>query len=103
MEVVHALMFHLKVPKTFWIDVMSITFFLINQIPPSIYNNHVPHFTLFLSQPLFTLPPCFFFFCCIHFVQDVRPRISKFDHCALKCIFLGYPDHKKGYKCFALN
>ena len=39
-------------------------------------------------------------FGCTCFVRDVRPHVSKLDPKSLKCIFLGYFQVQKGYRCY---
>lgn len=39
-------------------------------------------------------------FGCVVFVHLHKNQRTKLDPCAVKCLFLGYGVHKKGYKCF---
>ncbi|KAJ7972159.1 Retrovirus-related Pol polyprotein from transposon TNT 1-94 [Quillaja saponaria] len=46
----------------------------------------------------FVVPPKVFD--CVCFVHEHGKNISKLDHRALKCIFIGYSATQKGYKCY---
>ena len=39
-------------------------------------------------------------FGCVCFVKDNRQMVGKLDPRAVKCIFVGYSDTQKGYKCY---
>lgn len=87
LEVARALLFHMNVPKYFWADVVH-TAFLVNRLPLSILNGHIPYFVLSPPQFLFPIAPKIFG--CTCFVEDVRPRATKLDQRSLKCAFVGY-------------
>ena len=67
-------------------------------MPSSVLNWDNPYHILFLNKPLFPIEPRISG--CTYFVRDVRPQVSKFDHKSLKCIFLGYSQVQKGYRCY---
>ncbi|CAA0838993.1 Unknown protein, partial [Striga hermonthica] len=46
----------------------------------------------------FTLQPRVFG--CSVFVHIPKIHRSKFDPCSLKCVFVGYGTHQKGYRCY---
>ena len=78
--------------KHFWVDVVSTACFFINRM------SDTPYHVLFPNKPLFPIEPQIFG--CTFFVRDVRPHVSKLDHKSLKCIFLGYSQVQKGYRCY---
>ena len=39
-------------------------------------------------------------FGCVAFVHLHKNQLTKLDPCALRCIFLGYGAHQKGYRCY---
>ncbi|KAK0600689.1 hypothetical protein LWI29_017477 [Acer saccharum] len=39
-------------------------------------------------------------FGCVVFVHIPKHQRGKLDHCAQKCVFLGYADFQKGYRCY---
>ena len=101
LETARALLFHMHVLKHFWADTISTACFLINQMPSSVLNWDTPYHILFPNKPLFPIEPQIFG--CTCFVRDVRPQVSKLDHKSLKCIFLGYSQVHKGYRCYCAS
>ena len=67
-------------------------------MPSSILDLATLFQTLFPHKSLFPIEPRVFG--CTCFVRDVRPHVSKLDPKSLKCIFLGYSQVQKGYKCY---
>ena len=67
-------------------------------MPSSVLNWETLYDILFPNKPLFPNEPRIFG--CTYFVRDVRLLVSKLDHKALKCIFLGYSRVHKGYRCY---
>ena len=75
--------------------------FFINRMPSPVLNWVTPYHTLFLNKPMFPIEPRIFGYTC--FVRDVCSQVSKLDHKSLKCIFLGYSQVQKGYRCYYLS
>ncbi|KAK3005339.1 hypothetical protein RJ639_015952 [Escallonia herrerae] len=74
--------------------------YLINQMPSRVLNFKTPLQTLAHYRPLpsvLTLPPRIFG--CVAYVHIHKTQRTKLDPCAVRCIFLGYGNHKKGYRC----
>ena len=69
LETVRALLFQMHVPKHFWADAFSITYFLINRMPSSVLNWATPYHQLFPNNPLFPIEPKVFEYTC--FIRDV--------------------------------
>ena len=88
LETTRTLLFQMNVPKHFWVDVVSITCFLLNRMPSLALNWATPYHQLFPNNSLFPIDPKVFG--CTCFVQDVRPQVFKLDPKSLKCIFVGY-------------
>ncbi|XP_050207390.1 uncharacterized protein LOC126656813 [Mercurialis annua] len=66
------------------------------QKPPTpVLNNISPYEVLYHFKPNYSHFKVFVSLC---FVTNVDPHRKKFDSRAIKCIFLGYPMHTKGYK-----
>ena len=61
------------------------------QTPLKVLSDHVPLPTVLL------LPPRIFG--CAAFVHLHKNQRSKLDPCVVRCLFLGYEVHKKGYRC----
>ena len=64
--------------------------FVLNWVTP--FQTLFPHKSLFPNESRV--------FGCTCFVRDVRLHVSKLDHKSLKCIFLGYSQVQKGYRCY---
>ena len=87
----------MHVPKHFWADV-STACFLINQMSSSVLDWVTPFQTLFTHKSLFPIEPQVFG--CTSFVLDVHLHVSKLDPKSFKCIFLGYTQVQKSYRCY---
>ncbi|RVW92842.1 Retrovirus-related Pol polyprotein from transposon TNT 1-94 [Vitis vinifera] len=82
-----------------FIDDYSRSCYLINRMPSSILHDQIPHSLLFPTQPLYFLPP--HVFGCTCFVHTLTPGQDKLFAKATKCIFLGYSQLQKGYRCYS--
>ena len=101
LEIARTLLFKMHVLKHFWANAVSTACFLINRMPSSVLNWDTSYHIIFPNKPLFPIEPRIFG--CTCFVRDVRPQVSKLDHKFLKCIFLGYSQVQKGYRCYCPN
>ena len=101
LEVARSLMFSTNVPKHFWGEAVLTAAYLINRMPSRVLKFQTPYQTLLKSFPntkiLSNLDPKVFG--CSVFVHIHQPHRSKLDPRSIKCIFLGYSSHQKGYKC----
>lgn len=61
-------------------------------------DNKIPLQVLFPDQPLFSLKPKTLG--CVCFVHILPTRQEKLSAKSLKCVFLGYSRHQKGYICY---
>lgn len=84
--------------KLFWADTMPTFYFLTNRITSSVLSGKTPYHNLFRNKSLFPIDPKIF--CCVCFVQDIRPCVTKLDPKSFKCIFLQYSRVQKGYRCY---
>ena len=60
LEVSHALLFHMRVPKSHWSDVVLTACHLINRMSSIVLGGHIPYTYLSPNAPLFHLPPTIF-------------------------------------------
>ena len=74
------------------------TYFLINRMPSFVLNNNISYTILFPYKSLFPIESRVFGSTC--FARDISLQITKLNPKSLKCIFLGYSQHQKGYRCF---
>jgi hypothetical protein len=101
LEVARSLMLSTHVPKQFWGEYVLTTTYLINRMPFRVLNFRTPSQVLLQAFPhtklLFSLDSKVF--SCSVFVH-IHHR-GKLDPTSLKCIFIGYSPHQKGYKCYS--
>ncbi|KAM1740938.1 hypothetical protein ACFX12_011118 [Malus domestica] len=101
LEVVRASLYGANMHYKFWGEALCSTTYLINPTPSSTLQYQTPLQTL---NHLLTIPSISNLesrvFGCVAYVQVYPHQWGKFDPCAFRCVFLGYSDTKKGYKCF---
>ncbi|XP_062028861.1 uncharacterized protein LOC133744845 [Rosa rugosa] len=101
LEVVRASLFGMHVPREYWGEAVKSATYLINRTPSRVIEFQNPHQKLqqLLSLPsLPNLEPRVFG--CVAYVHIPKPQRSKLDPRARKCIFVGYADFQKGYRCY---
>ncbi|RDY07677.1 hypothetical protein CR513_08175, partial [Mucuna pruriens] len=102
LQVARALLFQIFVPNVYWGETVLTTTYLINRLPTRVLNGISPikhMLSLFHSSPLMlSLPSCVFG--CVAFVHSYNLRHGKLDPRSVKCVFIGYPSNKKGFKCY---
>ncbi|KAM6551619.1 hypothetical protein CsatB_001427 [Cannabis sativa] len=96
-------MFSTQVPKHFWGEAVLTATYLINRMPSRVLNFQTPCHTVLKDFPhtkfISLLDPKIFG--CTAFVHLHSQNRSKLDPKSIKCIFLGYSSHQKGYKCYS--
>ena len=101
LEITRALMFEDHVPTQFWPEVVAIATYLTNRLPTKSLLFKTPldilqtHSTIPSSH---SLPPRVFD--CIVYVHIPKQARNKLEPRAVKCVFIGYEVHQKGYRCF---
>ena len=83
---------------------MATVVYLINRMPAKILDFKTPLQILstHISLPsLLMLPPRIFG--CVAFVHLHKNQRTKLDPCVVRCLFLGYGLHKKGFRCYDPN
>ena len=103
-EKMRALLTNSKVRIWLWSEAVLTSTQLINQLPTHVCGNQSPLTKLRSFYPNITLKDNLILrvFACVCFVNNNNPE-SKFDSKAIKCIFVGYSNNKKGYKCYSLE
>ncbi|RVW36954.1 Retrovirus-related Pol polyprotein from transposon RE1 [Vitis vinifera] len=84
-------------PLFLWVKAFSTAVYLINRLPSSALNSETPYFALHGTHPNYTSLRVFGSKC-FPYTWDTRQH--KFDPKTILCIFVGYSDKHKGYKCF---
>ncbi|KAA0054163.1 Cysteine-rich RLK (RECEPTOR-like protein kinase) 8 [Cucumis melo var. makuwa] len=102
LEVARSLMLSTSLPSYLWGDAILTAAHLINRMPSRILHLQTPLECLKESYPstrLVSEVPLRVFGC-IAYVHSFGPNQTKFTPRARACVFVGYPPHQHGYKCF---
>ncbi|RDX69088.1 putative mitochondrial protein, partial [Mucuna pruriens] len=102
LEVARALLFQMCVPNLYWEEAALTVTYFINKLPTPVLNgiSSIKHIlSFFPSSPLMlSLPSHVFVY--VAFVHSHNPHRGKLDPRIVKCVFIGYPSNKKGFKCY---
>ena len=75
--------------------------YLINRVPSRVLNFQTPLDVLQKHVSLVSVSKLLLkVFGCIAYVHVYSHQRSKLDACALRCVFIGYANNQKGYKCY---
>jgi len=95
-EVGLTLLSHSSMPLKFWDEAFSTVVFLINRLPSKVINDETPFERLFGMQPDYNFLRTFR--CAVW--PNLRPYNSrKLEYRSKQCVFIGYSDMHKGFKC----
>ncbi|KAL2228047.1 UNVERIFIED_CONTAM: Retrovirus-related Pol polyprotein from transposon TNT 1-94 [Sesamum indicum] len=100
LQVARSIMFHAKLPQKFWVESLLTATYLINRMPTPTLKWKSPYEVLHNKTPDFSHLKVFG---CLCFATNVFPHKGKFEPRAMKCVFLGYAQGKKGYKVLDLD
>lgn len=85
-----------------WGEALLSAMYVINRVPSSVLGYQTPlqvlQAKLKTIPPVPNLPPKVFG--CVVYVHVHPHQRSKLDPCAIKCVFVGYASHQKGYRCY---
>ena len=101
LEVVHASLFGMNMPRFYGVEVVKSVAYLINRTPSQVIDFQTPQQKLqsLLSIPhLPNLEPRVFG--CTVYVHIPKILRNKLDPCAKRCVFVGYSEFQKGYRCY---
>lgn len=100
LEVARALMFQASLPIQFWSDCVQAAVHLINRTPTTLLEGKSPYEILFHSAPNMDLLKVFG---CLCYAHNKPRQKDKFAPRSRKCVFMGYPFGKKGWRVFDLE
>ena len=100
LDVVRTLMLESMVPSRFWCEALSTAAHLINCLPSPSLNNDSPFLRLFGHPPTYSNLRTFGCVCYVHLPQQERTKLTAQ---SVKCAFLGYSAHQKGFMCYDPN
>lgn len=100
LNVARALRFQARLPKLFWGECVMAATHLINLTPTPVLHGKTPYELLYGVAPTYADVRVFG---CLCYAAN-RPRAKdKFDYKSRRCIFVGYPFGKKGWRLFDLD
>ncbi|GJU93505.1 cysteine-rich receptor-like protein kinase 8 [Tanacetum coccineum] len=99
LEVARALRFHAHLPLTHWEDCVITATYQINKTPSSVLKFKTPYEVLLQKKPVYEHLRVFG---CLAMASNPDRTIDKFSPRGVPCLFLGYPQHQKGYKLLNL-
>lgn len=100
LNVGRALMFQGNLSITFWGECVLGAVYLINRTPYCLLQNKTPFEILFGQAPDFDELKVFG---CLAFAHNQKAKGNKFAPRSRKCVFIGYPHGKKGWKLYDLQ
>ena len=100
LNVAQALRFQANLPLRFWGECILTAAYLINRTPTFILQGKTPYEILFRAKPTYDNIKVFGCLCYVHRFQRQK---DKFASHSRKCLFLGYPFGKKGWKVYDLE
>lgn len=90
------MLFHAHVPASYWVDAFISAVYIINRIPTKVLQDHSPYELLYSMIPNYTNMRTFG--CLVYpYLRDYSAH--KLAPCSIPCIFIGYNNQYKGYKC----
>ncbi|KAM1972448.1 hypothetical protein ACFX1Q_019779 [Malus domestica] len=101
LETTRALLLGASIPKMFWPEAVTYAVYVINCMPSRVLNFQTPLQVLTQHAPVVsthTFTPRVFG--CVAYVHIQKIHHTKLDLCALRCVFVGFSPHQKGYKCY---
>ena len=87
--------------NSYWSDAVATAVHLLNCMPTKVLQFQTPLKVLSDHVPLSTvlmIPPQIFGY--VAFVHLYKNQRTKLDPCTVRCLFLGFGLHKKGYRCY---
>jgi hypothetical protein len=101
LETARALLLGAHMPSRYWADAVSTAVHLLNRMPSKVLNFKTPLHTLSTYVPFPTmLMIAPWVFGCVAFVHLQKNQWTKLDPCVIRCLFLGYTLHPKGYRYY---
>ncbi|KAL4388539.1 hypothetical protein GQ457_09G023790 [Hibiscus cannabinus] len=100
LSVARALRIQAGLPFKFWIDCVMHSAYLINITPTPVLDSRTPFELLFQTVPKVSHLRIFG---CLSYASVLPRPETKMHPRSVKCIFLGFPKHSKGYRLFDIN
>uniref|UniRef100_A0A803LV14 Integrase catalytic domain-containing protein n=1 Tax=Chenopodium quinoa TaxID=63459 RepID=A0A803LV14_CHEQI len=101
LEITRAIMIESGVPVFLWPEAIATSTYLTNRLPTKTLDYETPLDTLSSHTTIpssHSLPPRVFG--CVVYVHLPKIYRNKLEPRAIKCVFIGYGVHQKGYRCY---
>lgn len=100
LEVARTLYHQSKVPTMFWGDCVLTAAHTINKMPILPLNDYTPHERLYGTKPSYDFLKVFG---CLCFASTLKRDRTKLGERVDPCMFIGYSQHRKGYRLYNLK
>eukprot|EP00794_Sanderia_malayensis_P007838 gene7838-biopygen6374 len=97
MEKARAMIYHAKLPLSFWAEAVSTANYLRNRSPTSALENATPYERFYKQKADVSNLRVFGCNAMVHIPDQKRNKLQKKSE---KCVFVGYPEDSKGYKFY---
>lgn len=94
------LLAHASLPPSFWHHALQMATYLLNILPSKVLGNTSPLQILYQRDPSYSHIRVFG---CLCYPLFPSTTINKLQPRSTPCVFLGYPSHHHGYKCYDLS
>jgi hypothetical protein len=99
-NVMCSLLFQASLPVAYWVESLHTTMFLLNRLPTKTICASCPYFSMFDTTPTYEHLRVFGCACYPNMSATAPHKIAPR---SARCVFLGYSDHYKGYRCLDLS
>ncbi|MCO5602134.1 hypothetical protein L7F22_056262 [Adiantum nelumboides] len=96
-EIAKAMISEMSMPLTYWAEVVHTAAHIMNQTSTTTIHETSPYERLYGIKPIVSYMKVFECVCYVHVPNEAR---KKMEPKAMKCISLGYPVEKEGYKYY---
>ncbi|XP_010451547.1 PREDICTED: uncharacterized protein LOC104733681 [Camelina sativa] len=100
LNVARALLFQASLPIKFWGEVVLTAAYLINRTPSTLHSGRSPYEILHDCKPAYDQLRVFGSACYVHRTTRDKDKVCQHSR---KCVFVGYPVGKKGWKAFDIE
>ena len=99
-DVVRSLLFQASIPPSYWAEALNTTTRLLNILPTKTLRFSTPHQALFGTAPVYNHLRVFGCKCYPNLLATSPHKLAPR---SVLCVFLGYSDHHKGYRCLDIH